>query len=94
MCTCPTVVNQPIIQNQLCPQYHVFIHNDDHNEMDHVVNTLVQIFGFNEQDAFFIMMETHTNGLALVKTEPKEHAEFHQEQLQAAFLVSTIEPAE
>jgi ATP-dependent Clp protease adaptor protein ClpS len=78
----------------LMKNYHVFLHNDDVNDMGHVIQALMQILRLDEQAAITFMLEAHNQGLALVKTEPKEAAEFHQEQLQAASLTSTIEPAE
>ncbi|NJN72781.1 MAG: ATP-dependent Clp protease adapter ClpS [Limnothrix sp. RL_2_0] len=75
------------------PRYRVLLHNDDFNSMEHVVQTLIQtIGGLTQPQAINIMMEAHTNGLALVITCVQEHAEFYCETLQSHGLSSTIEP--
>lgn len=77
------------------PRYRVLLHNDDFNSMEHVVQTLMQtIAGMTQPQAVDIMMEAHTNGLALVITCALEHAEFYSETLKAHGLSSTIEPDE
>ena len=77
---------------KLCPQYKVLLHNDDHNDMYFVMACLMKVFSFSPEKSFGIMREAHEQGLALCKVEPKEHAEFHQEQLQSFGLTVTIEP--
>ncbi|RUR79081.1 hypothetical protein DSM107007_41530 [Nostoc sp. PCC 7120 = FACHB-418] len=47
-----------------------------------------------QPQAVSIMMEAHTNGLALVITCAQEHAEFYCETLKDHGLSSTIEPDE
>jgi ATP-dependent Clp protease adaptor protein ClpS len=74
------------------PMYKVLIHNDDVNTMDHVVLSLVHVFGFSAEEAVGIMVEAHNSGCALAKVEPKEPAEFHCEQLLSLSITSTIEP--
>lgn len=80
---------------KLAPRYRVLLHNDDFNSMEHVVQTLMQtIAGMTQPQAVNIMMEAHTNGLALVITCALEHAEFYCETLKSHGLSSTIEPDE
>lgn len=77
------------------PRYRVLLHNDDFNSMEHVVQTLMQtIAGMTQPQAVDIMMEAHTNGIALVITCALEHAEFYSETLKTHGLSSTIEPDE
>jgi ATP-dependent Clp protease adaptor protein ClpS len=52
------------------------------------------IAGMTQPQAVNIMMEAHTNGMALVITCAFEHAEFYCETLQNNGLTSTIEPDE
>jgi ATP-dependent Clp protease adaptor protein ClpS len=47
-----------------------------------------------QPQAVSIMMEAHTNGMALVITCAQEHAEFYCETLNNNGLSSTIEPDE
>lgn len=77
------------------PRYKVLLHNDDVNSMEYVVQTLMEtIAGMTPPQAVNIMMEAHTNGMALVITCALEHAEFYCETLCDRGLTSTIEPDE
>lgn len=75
--------------------YRVFLHNDDFNPMEYVVEVLLTtVSSLNEAQAVSIMMEAHTNNIALVITCALEHAEFYCETLKSHGLSSTIEPAD
>lgn len=77
------------------PRYRVLIHNDDFNSMEYVVQVLLQtVPSLTQPQAVSIMMEAHSNGLALVITCALEHAEFYCETLKNHGLTSTIEPDE
>lgn len=77
------------------PRYRVLLHNDDFNSMEYVVQTLMQtVAGMTQPQAVDIMMEAHTNGMALVITCALEHAEFYCETLKNHGLISSIEPDE
>ena len=77
------------------PRYRVLLHNDDFNSMEYVVQTLMQtVSGMTQPQAVNIMMEAHTNGMALVITCALEPAEFYCETLRNHGLSSTIEPDE
>lgn len=77
------------------PRYRVLLHNDDFNSMEYVVETLIKtIAGLTPPQAVNIMMEAHTNGMALVITCALEPAEFYCETLKNHGLTSTIEPEE
>jgi len=77
------------------PRYKVLLHNDDSNSMEHVVQSLLKtVTSLTVPQAVSIMMEAHTNGIALVITCAQEHAEFYSESLKGQGLTSTIEPDE
>lgn len=77
------------------PMYRVLLHNDDFNSMEYVVQTLMQtVGGMTQPQAVNIMMEAHTNGMALVITCALEPAEFYCQTLISHGLSSTIEPDE
>ncbi|MEM1392526.1 MAG: ATP-dependent Clp protease adapter ClpS [Cyanobacteria bacterium P01_D01_bin.116] len=77
------------------PRYRVLLHNDDHNAMEYVVQTLITtVPSLSQPQAVSIMMEAHENGFALVITCAQEHAEFYSETLKNHGLSSTIEPEE
>ena len=80
---------------KIAPRYRVLLHNDDFNPMEYVVQVLMTtIPSLTQPQAVDIMMEAHTNGLALVITCAQEHAEFYCETLKNHGLTSTIEPDE
>jgi ATP-dependent Clp protease adaptor protein ClpS len=77
------------------PRYKVLLHNDDFNPMEYVVQVLMQtVASLTQPQAVSIMMEAHSNGMALVITCAQEHAEFYCESLKMHGLSSTIEPDE
>ncbi len=80
---------------KIAPRYRVLLHNDDFNSMEHVVRTLMTtVPSLTQPQAVSIMMEAHTNGLALVITCAFEPAEFYCQTLKNHGLTSTIEPDE
>jgi ATP-dependent Clp protease adaptor protein ClpS len=80
---------------KIAPRYRVLLHNDDFNSMEYVVQVLMTtVPSLTQAQAVNIMMEAHTNGLALVITCAQEHAEFYCETLKNHGLTSTIEPDE
>jgi ATP-dependent Clp protease adaptor protein ClpS len=80
---------------KLAPRYRVLLHNDDYNSMEYVVQVLMTtVPSLTQPQAVSIMMEAHSNGLALVITCALEHAEFYCETLKNHGLTSTIEPEE
>ena len=88
-------VQKPSTVRKLAPRYRVLLHNDDFNPMEYVVQVLMTtVPSITQPQAVNIMMEAHTNGLALVITCAQEHAEFYSETLNNHGLTSTIEPDE
>jgi ATP-dependent Clp protease adaptor protein ClpS len=88
-------IQKPSTTRKLAPRYRVLLHNDDFNPMEHVVQVLITtVPNLSQPQAVSIMMEAHTNGLALVITCAQEHAEFYCETLKNHGLTSTIEPDE
>jgi ATP-dependent Clp protease adaptor protein ClpS len=79
---------------QPLPPWKVLLHNDDKNDMQHVILSIVELTPLNEQDAVNRMKEAHDTGVALILVTHKERAELYQEQFQSKSLVVTIEPAE
>lgn len=75
----------------LIPQYRVLLYNDSINTMDFVTYCLIKVFGFTQNQAWAVMYEAHTNGVALCATEPLELAELHCDRLISFGLNATIE---
>lgn len=76
------------------PPFKVLLHNDDVNTCDYVVETLIELVHFTEQEATLKMLEAHEKGIALLLVTHREKAELLQEQFQSKKLTVTIEPAE
>ncbi|MBD1864319.1 MULTISPECIES: ATP-dependent Clp protease adapter ClpS [Trichocoleus] len=88
-------IEQRSTARKLAPRYRVLLHNDDYNSMEYVVQTLIHtVPSLTQPQAVSIMMEAHSNGMALVITCAQEHAEFYSETLKTHGLSSTIEPDE
>lgn len=80
------------IRRRVLRPYKVILHNDDHNAMDHVVESLRKaIPGMSLGKAVSIMWEAHTNGKAVVIACPLELAELYQQRLLSFGLTATIE---
>jgi ATP-dependent Clp protease adaptor protein ClpS len=76
------------------PPWKVLLHNDDKNDVDYVVQTIMELTPLKEPEAFQRMEEAHKSGLSLLLTTHRERAELYQEQFQSKNLTVTIEPAE
>jgi ATP-dependent Clp protease adaptor protein ClpS len=88
-------IQKPSTTRKIAPRYRVLLHNDDYNSMEYVVQTLITtVPSLSQPQAVSIMMEAHSNGIALVITCAQEHAEFYCETLKAKGLSSSIEPDE
>ena len=76
-------IQKPSTARKLAPRYKVLLHNDAVNPMEHVVQALIKtVPSLTIPQAVSIMMEAHTNGIALVITCAQEHAEFYCETLK------------
>jgi ATP-dependent Clp protease adaptor protein ClpS len=79
---------------EFLPPYKVLLHNDDKNDMKHVIESIVELTPLDAQEAEQRMEEAHKTGVALILVTHKERAELYQEQFQSKSLTVTIEPAE
>lgn len=78
----------------LLPPYAVILHNDDVNDMAHVVRSLCRsVPALSVERATEIMFEAHNSGRALVIVSPLELAELYQQRLLGFKLTATIEKA-
>jgi ATP-dependent Clp protease adaptor protein ClpS len=79
---------------KLLPPYAVVLHNDDVNDMVHVVRSLMRsVPAMTLQRATQIMLEAHNKGKARVIACPLEQAELYRDRLQSCGLTATIEKA-
>ncbi len=80
------------VKPKLLPPYKVLLHNDDVNDMEHVIMALLKVTPLRMDDAIQKMIEAHNAGLALLLVTHQELAEMYQEQLTSLSLTVTIEP--
>ena len=74
------------------PKWKVLLHNDDVNSMDHVAASIVMLARLSLRAALLQTIEAHTQGVALLLTTHREHAELLAEQFASRKLTVTIEP--
>jgi len=78
----------------ILPPYAVILHNDDVNEMNYVVRSLLMcIPELSAEQAAEVMLQAHLNGKARVIACPLERAELYRDRLQSRGLTATIESA-
>ena len=75
------------------PPWRVLLHNDDVNDILHVVRTLLELTPLGLPRAKEVTLEAHARGVALVLTTHKERAELYRDQFKSKSLTVTIEPA-
>ncbi len=87
----PAKAPRPVDPKHL-PPYKVLLHNDDVNDMEHVIMALLKVTPLRMDDAIQKMIEAHNAGLSLLLVTHQELAELYQEQLTSLSLTVTIEP--
>ena len=83
----------PVARPKRLPGWAVLLHNDDVNEIEFVVRSVVEIARLAVGDAVDRTMEAHDSGVAMLVVTHREKAELLQEQLVSRGLTVTIEPA-
>jgi ATP-dependent Clp protease adapter protein ClpS len=81
----PDVISSQDIESM----WEVLLHNDDHNEMEHVLLSLRIVFSHPAQLACKIMIEAHQRGSAVAEVEGRSEAEKHCAQLRGFGLSSS-----
>ncbi len=71
----------------------VLLHNDDTNDVEFVVRTVINLARLTPTEAFDRTMEADDAGVALLLVTHRERAELLEEQFQSCGLTVTIEPA-
>jgi ATP-dependent Clp protease adaptor protein ClpS len=77
---------------QPLPPWKVLLHNDDVNNIEFVVETIVVLTPLNIEAAVQRTLEAHQSGVALLLTTHKERAELYRDQFKSKGLTVTIEP--
>lgn len=90
----PAPAETPVVDAAFLPPHRLILHNDDHNEMGHVVHALLRsVPELTEDRAYEVMWEAHLRGQAEVIRCPLERAELYCQRLRAAGLTATVERA-
>jgi ATP-dependent Clp protease adaptor protein ClpS len=90
--TRPDIGSEP--KQVILPPWSVILHNDDHNDMLYVIQSLVKsVPNLGTVRATKIMLEAHNRGKAVVITCPLELAELYRDRLESFGLTATIEKA-
>ncbi len=76
------------------PPFRVLLHNDDVNDVEHVVRSITELTPLKKDEAVVRTIEAHKTGVALLLTTHRERAELYREQFGTKNLAVTIEPAE
>lgn len=79
---------------RLLPRFRVILHNDDENDILHVVETIVMLTPLKGQEAWERTCEAHKTGCALLLVTHLERAELYVDQFASRNLTVSIEPAE
>ena len=78
----------------MLPPWKVLLHNDDKNDVQFVIGTIVELTPLNEMEAKTRTVEADKTGVSLLLVTHKERAELYADQFQSKGLTVTIEPAE
>lgn len=79
---------------QPLPPWKVLLHNDNKNDIDYVILTIMSLTPLNQDAAVQRTVEAHKSGVALLLTTHKERAELYKEQFHSKGLTVSIEAAE
>lgn len=90
--TVPEVRTQPDRRVDVMPPWKVLLHNDDLSAMEDVVKAIKHLTSLTLEESVTCMLEAHEQGVALLLTTHKEHAELLVEQFCTKLLTVTIEP--
>ena len=70
--------------------WNVIVWNDPVTLMSYVVLVFRRLFGHDQETATRLMLQVHTEGKAVVATQPREQAEVSVAQLHAFGLQATL----
>lgn len=75
------------------PPFNLLLHNDDHNAIEFVVETIVELTPLDRIRAIRATFEAHRKGVTLLLTTHKERGELYVQQFATKRLTATLEPA-
>lgn len=74
------------------PPWRVILHNDDVNDMGHVVEVIIELVRVNPRRALLCTLTARRTGLCHLLSTHREKAELLQDQFKCKSLTVTIEP--
>jgi ATP-dependent Clp protease adaptor protein ClpS len=69
----------------------VVLYNDDVNSFEHVILTLMRVFGHTHPVAAKLAWDAHKNNRTVAEVEGHSEAVTHKQQLQSAGLTAEVE---
>ncbi len=79
-------------RRKLLPPYKVLLHNDDVNDMFHVVKAILKITQLNADAAIQKMLEAHHSGVAVLLVTHRERGELYVQQFASFRITASLEP--
>lgn len=76
------------------PPFKVILHNDDVNDVEHVILTILKLTPLGEQEALLKTIEAHETGCSVLLVTTKERGELYVEQFATFNLIVTCEADE
>ena len=97
--TVQTLPPEPVRQEEAAkpkprklPPFKVILHNDDENDMVHVIQAIRHLTPLSRTEAMRSMLEAHMAGCSLLLVTHRERAELYVEQFASYSLTVTAEP--
>ena len=97
--TVQTLTAEPVRQEEAAkpkprklPPFKVILHNDDENDMVHVIQAIRHLTPLSRTAAMRSMLEAHMAGCSLLLVTHRERAELYVEQFASYSLTVTAEP--
>ena len=75
------------------PPFRVMLHNDDVNDFEHVIVSILKLTHLTGKEAIERTLEAHETGQSLLLVTHRERAELYVEQFASLKLTVTAEPA-
>lgn len=83
---------EPKTRVQTQRPWNVVVHDDPVTLMNYVTRVFMDVFRYSQAKAHRLMMEVHQDGRSVVWSGAREPAETYVTRLQAAHLLTTLEP--
>lgn len=81
-------------QTKTLPPWRVILHNDEVNDVVHVVESILKLTPLKQEEAINRTLEAHHRGRSMLLVTHRERAELYACQFASQNLNVTIEPAE